>query len=87
MTNTVTEEEAKKKLCPFFQVAVAPCSPDYGDEIVERDSRGGNNEKWPGCLGSGCMAWQWDEGIAELERIRSKGGKKNKGYCGLARKS
>lgn len=69
---TTTESEAKTKWCPFVRTGM------YGEGVaairmipVNRDPRQENAELAP-CLGTGCMAWRWEDG----GQIR--------GYCGLA---
>lgn len=43
-----TEEEAKKKLCPFLP---------QGAQIVDGEYH--HIPIYGPCLGSGCMAWEW----------------------------
>ena len=71
----LTEEEAKKKWCPKYQVSFAAC--ESGSDC--QDNRG----LFPGyyCLASDCMMWRW-----EVTNPNYEGPEKyhDKGYCGLA---
>ena len=56
----MTEAEAKTKWCPFARAEIK-----NGGSAVNRSATMGNG--WPGdiehttrCLGSGCMAWQYN---------------------------
>lgn len=85
MTNTVTEEEAKEKWCPFSMAVFGNGSSG------NRDFSHGCDFNIPGhpihretrCLGSACMAWTW----SEIVRQDADAGEIQTGYCGLARKS
>lgn len=76
----MTEDEAKKKWCPFVRLCVKGQSAGnrYGDEngTIENPSS-------CRCIGSDCMAWRWADGMPSIT-----GKPKNmcEGYCGLAGK-
>ena len=69
----VTEDEARKKWCPFArQMSLVE------DEVVGRSSswnRTSGIQQNPKCIASECMAWTW-WGIG--------GGSDRVGWCGLA---
>jgi len=68
----LTEEEAKKKWCPRYQVTQL-----FND--LESNRGGFGNS--PLCLASDCMMWRW-----EVTNPNYEGPEKyhDKGYCGLA---
>jgi len=67
----LTEEEAKKKLCPIYDCALAICIVIHGKALAEK------HENAKLCGASGCMMWRWDV-------ITVKG--QDTGYCGLGGK-
>lgn len=83
----MTEEEAKGKWCPavrnfMFNRSLAFVETNRGTEVNDKnkgdlpDSIG-----WAyTCLGSGCMAWRWNQDPNGMP-LHSSGG-----YCGLAGK-
>ena len=74
----MTEEEARKRWCPFVRYATRDDGGDYperahvvtGNRFLHKPGPGLTN-----CIASGCMAWRWTGFPAE--RL---------GYCGLAGK-
>jgi len=83
----MTEDEAKKRWCPMRCVAGAGsdgCIDNRGN-VDGRDVHANSSRD---CLGSGCMAWRWNEmGVVE----ENGKGKRvpvqwEDGYCGLAGK-
>lgn len=60
----MTEDEAKKKWCPFARAPWLNGDGPYGVVAVNRQATGvrpknlGAPEE-PKCLGSECMAWRW----------------------------
>ena len=90
--NSYTEDEARLKFCPFYQKTGIP---NIRGEIIEVDNR---YEELPpyNCLGSKCMAWQWEKAtLRQVVNQDSKGGEvsladepdaKSRGYCGLLRR-
>ena len=88
----MTEEEAKTKWCPYYQVnggtdaddnrstRFLPETKAYGPSLI--------NAK---CLGSACMAWRWDRELWKLVQdetgmsMKPRGGDPD-GFCGLAGK-
>jgi hypothetical protein len=75
----MTEEEAKRKWCPFARTADA--------EVAGYNRTGvlGANLDDVKCLGSDCMAWRWMP--RPLETMPSDGSKIEPwGYCGLVAK-
>ena len=70
----MTEDEARKRWCPFARNRAIPCVDSEGNDvlIVASDDEGeplGSN-----CIASDCMAWHWHRGVPAG------------GYCGLAGK-
>lgn len=65
----MTEEEAKKKWCPFVRI-----SRGLGS-AWNRPSFPGD----PTCIGAECMGWQWQLEYNEEKRTLEKIG----GYCSL----
>ena len=53
----MTEDEAKKKLCPFATVVAFNFQQNMIPAAINR-TRGLGEQ--PTCLGSGCMAWDAD---------------------------
>lgn len=75
----MTEDEAKKRWCPFsmtFGHGVSLNRINF-DAAQSPDVR-----KQTRCLGSGCMAWRWE--IADTADGRGIEMSKTYGYCGLA---
>jgi hypothetical protein len=93
----VTEEEAKKKWCPFARIAAGE-GPAF-NRLVERvtDSASASIDSPSLCIGSACMAWR---NITEQRRFDATGKELTDanifyhgavykdvpigGYCGLA---
>ena len=73
----ITEAEARSVLCPMLF------------NLATHDGTGG--VAGPGCLGSGCMAWRWEnpneniriDGLPD-DAYRSQDLLDPRGYCGLA---
>lgn len=79
--NTVTEEEAKTKWCPMYRVATSGGDPSCTFEMDNRQRDGipppaGSSKDapwtpgpkfnpWVTCVGSGCMAWRWEDPLFE----------------------
>jgi hypothetical protein len=65
----VSEADARKKWCPFARVNTNNgCATNrYADEKAGKDGRPHNSM----CIGSECMAWQWNVMDGET------------GYCGM----
>lgn len=96
---THTEEEAKKRWCPFVQIS-GTGNPEQGGGFYT--NRGGDivAPKYCRCIASDCMAWQWetafnDEAVNEMREVwreepdtehfaDSKHYPAPHGYCGLA---
>ena len=71
-----TEEEAKKKWCPFVRSGlVNGASVNRNLEDVETSFISWDGENT--CLGSKCMMWRWVDGEGNV--------KGQQGSCGLAR--
>lgn len=51
----LTEKDAKAKWCPFAR-AQHPNAPTGGNRVI-----GPRGAEIMLCIGSACMAWQWDE--------------------------
>lgn len=73
----MTEDEAKKKWCPFARLAISnrPNTPSL-NRILDVDDPS-IIENLTKCIGSDCMAWR-------VERTYSNG--RQDCYCGLAGK-
>ena len=78
----MTEDEAKKKWCPFVRTGLT------AGMAVNRhvaDSRGAIDGVFDEtrCLGSGCMMWKW---LSPTAHTIARGAQeiKTKGYCGLS---
>lgn len=79
----LTEEEARERWCPFYQMVGAGTATDfqYGDNRpVEID-----NDRAGYCIASDCAAWRWNEFTQEPPHVR-RPVRENGGYCGLAGK-
>src|SRR3990167_8281999 len=79
----MTEDEAKAKWCPKFQVATSGGDPGtfetdnrppkYAEDSVDADGRtvyratGALHENCC-CIASGCMAWRWMEQLARSKK-------------------
>jgi hypothetical protein len=82
----MTEDEAKTKWCPQFQVSIAGGPAGQMQRDTWRDKSNRPLEGGGKCLASACMAWRWQPNwgespenpaaCTELPPI--------KGYCGLA---
>lgn len=78
-----TENEAKNKWCPFARVGVyhgGACTAvnRHPEPSVREDTK---------CIGSGCMAWRWKNGVTPEQAAKWEKPLKAeelKGYCGLA---
>lgn len=70
----MTEDEAKKKWCPFSRTGIYVGTGGIAVNRHVADEPGGREGAFDEtrCLGSGCMAW----------RLRM--GNEHYGYCGLA---
>ena len=91
----MTEDEAKTKWCPFYQVATSG-----GDtSTFETDNRPPEHELrenvWHPtgkvheqcrCIGSACMAWRWEMEYVTIEGTNKFELSKVNGHCGLAGK-
>lgn len=93
----MTEEDAKKKWCPFVSAAVAEASGDDAalvsfNRIALRNSRNVQIPAACKCLGSACMAWRstnprvidvtgWSQD--EIDNLQTAG-LVARGFCGLA---
>lgn len=75
----MTEDEAKKRWCPFARLY----NMNRAHEMVSAPE-----PEWPAqcaCIASACMAWRWTDplyqnpALAELNKDRN-------GHCGLAGK-
>lgn len=71
----MTEDEAKKKWCPFARNAKAE---DYG---CQNRLAWGEPDKSCMCIGTACMAWRYQSDVEAYE-----GQTITDGYCGLAGK-
>jgi len=79
----LTEEEAKKKWCPF---AREPAETADGSGVaVNRLPQQDAQPFVTPCLASGCMAWRWglEDGDDDWGHLQPS---KTHGYCGLAGK-
>lgn len=63
-----TEEEAKKKWCPFSRLTTGVDHRPAGNRPFDEHPA-------MACLGSSCMAWRW--GAENAEWVRN-------GFCGMA---
>lgn len=66
----MTEEESRKKWCPFARVSGTNSSYNRGAILGEDTGQAQ-------CVGSACMAWRWNYIVTE---------EPTEGYCGLAGK-
>ena len=87
----MTEEEAKKKWCPFARLLRFGSLDAHGPfnrvEIVTKNATSLHNPTT--CLASACMAWRWDN--FDPHDSKSSGGillpkEQWPGHCGLAGK-
>ena len=72
-----TEEEARKKWCPKYQVAQR-----FNNLISNRGGFGDDCR----CIASGCMMWEWETEQAFFDARDGswkREGTERKGYCGL----
>lgn len=80
----MTEEEAKRKWCPFVKVFVRD------DELwSNRPDNGFTSDSY--CVGAECMAWRlWPTEMevtdAQGKIVKREGRLYSRGYCGLAGK-
>ena len=84
-----TEEEAKRKWCPFSRAIASYGEGTYGTS--NRDC-GSMNGDATACIASSCMAWQW---LMIADSVRGAVLKNDmslewsaqtpRGFCGLAR--
>jgi len=80
----LTEEQAKKKWCPFAMV------PEHNEQSDPSRNRwaSGDQLKTANCIASMCMAWRWEmtpneaSSATNAKQIKIQG----TGYCGLAGK-
>lgn len=83
----MTEDEAKKKWCPYASSrAVTIQLPEgktltsmFGGREVEKNKVRGF-VPFPTCVASECMAWRWGRRSFDRDMIRDD----KQGYCGLA---
>ena len=68
----MTEEEAKKKWCPFARQMVS--IDQLENPVAIASANRFHKDKIAGCLASRCMAWRWRDDVT------------TDGYCGLAGK-
>jgi hypothetical protein len=82
--NTLTEEEAKTKWCPF---ARTPIYIDIAAASTNRNLKGGALPS-SSCIGSSCMSWRWESYASRDNPTRAPGAGHSfdltRGYCGLA---
>jgi hypothetical protein len=71
--NSIREEEARTRWCPFARNYTFPGTGDPTPLTVNRQKRGAP-EIGCLCVASECMAWRWDRPVLGL----------NYGHCGLA---
>ena len=83
----LTEDDAKKKWCPFAR------SPKWEDANGPAINRKGSGEMDSGsrCIASACMAWRWFDEESDdhpgMTHARITGDLTlRRGYCGLAGK-
>ena len=91
--NARTEDEAKRRWCPFARVVTYDKNVNEFDVGVtvgmcasNKTSEGAIREG-AHCIGSACMAWQWDakQPVGEYDASYSeKHPDRRRGYCGLA---
>jgi hypothetical protein len=75
------EAEAKRgRWCPFARQLVTLDNALSGSPMHATSANRFHDEKASLCLGSGCMAWRWEERPAEGWSDKATG------YCGLAGK-
>jgi len=79
----MTEDEAKTKWCPFVRMSPQSAINNRGDN----HPNAGNVK----CIGSDCMAWQWNQGKDNVRQyvddnglLIVESGREGMGYCGLA---
>ena len=95
----MTEEEARKKWCPFARQMVEIRSQGGGvtGPVAVASANRFNDDKGTLCVASGCMAWRWGESKFEgaqavvdaghgRQRIGTVDVEIKRGYCGLAGK-
>jgi hypothetical protein len=74
MSNVLTEEEARKRWCPFARSFDTPTElPEHIIASGTNRKRGGAPDQWCLCIASDCMVWRWRAGLPN-----------DVGYCGLA---
>lgn len=74
---TITEDEARKKWCPYARI-LHPGDEDTGAAIGynRRTDSGWDDCGDNFCIASECMAWRW--------KLNDHGHSMNLGWCGLA---
>jgi len=89
MTKTMTEDQARKKWCPFVRFNFPPIPDSDGMERWNnRDAHVGSGQSEAACIASDCAAWRWKmtRMQAAQQRAISNSGAEESGYCGLAGK-
>lgn len=82
----MTEDEARKRWCPFAQVPVRIAGTVISANRARTEDDG--LDHGPLCIASNCMAWRWSyspESQKADEEFDYKSGP-CKGFCGLAGK-
>lgn len=77
----MTEQEARKKWCPFARRGAV-----LDENYVAAVNRLSDMDNWPKCIASDCMAWRWSEELDKGWAGKDGTNKTNDGYCGLAGK-
>lgn len=72
----MTEDEAKKKWCPFSRVYTG-----YETPVANRNLPTVGDDETALCIGSECMTWRWEDKYSSVAGVICQ-----VGYCGLAGK-
>lgn len=93
----MTEEEAKKKWCPFVRISDGEnLNEPITSRLIPLEDHGSGETN---CIGSACMAWRWEErktvpaegyqtpeGQSVVTRYMTIDPQEGAGFCGLAAK-